>query len=217
MCKMESVTGWAVRLFRKQAVRPVRRVVGSRAAVVVAAAVFAVSCAPEAVVDVEDAAEPGTDALPLPGEDAVWQCGTVKQHVFAVIEALASAEQAALEQAVQAVAVLGSGPEDNDSDDSELGAAVEAARAGFSASDQRALNEACELYGRHETALRLWESGRNVEACAVWEPAKRDADRALIWLDALHPIASNFWVGATGAVSEGAGVCMAEQNAEGEP
>ena len=98
-------------------------------------------------------------------------------------------------------------------DQNELEVTVASARSGFGSADEKAMNEACELYGQHESALELWAVGDRGDACDVWRPAKTAADAAQSRIDtaALHPLVSKFWVGATGSVSEGSGRCLAEQ------
>ena len=210
-------------------------------------------------------------------QQSAWNCGAVKQHVYALVNTLATAEseaegmvaalvaeratrvaaeramrQAAAAAAAEAVAgeaasadpaadvtedlgaILGEavdaasqrldafqgGDDNNDDDESdspvaatEIEITIDSARSGFGPADEKAMNEACELYGQHESALELWASGNRGDACDVWRPAKTAADAAQGNIDTagLHPLVSKFWVGATGSVSEGSGRCLAEQ------
>ena len=219
-----------------------------------------------ATVDEDEVAQQQTS------QQSAWNCGAVKQHVYALVNTLATAEseaeglvaalvaeratrvaaERAMRQAVAAAAAaavageaadadvaedLGAvlseavdaasqrldafqGGDDNNDDESdspvaatEIEITIDAARSGFGPADEMAMNEACELYGQHESALELWTSGNRGDACDVWRPAKTAADAAQGNIDTagLHPLVSKFWVGATGSVSEGSGRCLAEQ------
>ena len=213
-------------------------------------------------------------------QQSAWNCGAVKQHVYALVNTLTTAEseaeglvaalvaeratrvaaERAMRQAVAAAAAeaaaaasageaaaagsaadvteeLGAvlseavdaasqrldafqGGDDNNDNGSdspvaatEIEITIDSARSGFGPADEMAMNEACELYGQHESALELWASGNRGDACDVWRPAKTAADAAQGDIDTagLHPLVSKFWVGATGSVSEGSGRCLAEQ------
>ena len=225
-----------------------------------------------ATVDEDEVAQQQTS------QQAAWNCGAVKQHVYALVNTLATAEseaeglvaalvaeratrvaaERAMRQAVAAAAAeaaaaaaageavaadpaadvaedLGAvlseavdaasqrldafqGGDDDDESDSPVAATeieitIDSARSGFGPADEKAMNEACELYGQHESALELWASDNRGDACDVWRPAKTAADAAQGNIDTagLHPLVSKFWVGATGSVSEGSGRCLAEQ------
>ena len=176
----------------------------------------------------------------------IWNCGAVKQHVYAIVNALTAAE-AGIDRKIQAVvaadaareALAAADAESEDEvgdiaeraadalsdaigtsnsdaaagDDAELVMSVRAARSGFGPADQDALDASCELYGQHEAALELWATGNRGDACDVWAPAKASSDTARQAIDvtSLHPLVSKFWLGATGAISEGSGRCIAER------
>ena len=93
----------------------------------------------------------------------------------------------------------------------DLREAMRASAQGFTSSDQRALNAACELFGQHDAALELWAQTERGDACDVWRPAHASAERVAIDIGVLHPLSSHMWVSATGAVAEGHGRCIAER------
>lgn len=244
-------------------------------AAVAAALVLAAGCGrggeeePPDPLPADDTATAEQDQVAMQSDstDTMWRCGTVKQHVYAIVNDLAEPEQAAAaaidaivaervhaDAAARAAAAAATADEqdqqplaaaaeqladaadaagdaaaavldrynasdsgDSDEGDSDEGggivAAVDAARSGFSAADETALNAACQLYGQHEAALELWNDGNLGDACDVWIPAAEAAQSAsrVVVIDDIHPMVSRFWVGATGSVAEGWGRCIAER------
>ena len=191
-------------------------------------------------IPVEEEATPDEQQVALSDTTESWTCGSVKQHVHTVVNALFESEDQARRyawaneinelsqntdtpQAVidpstlnEAQSTLNAGETINEADDPN-GAAVWssflASQSGFTAADQIALNAACEYYGQHQAALELWSKGERADACDVWIPAKERSvtDQTNIDISVLHPITSKFWAGATGDISEGYGKCIAER------
>lgn len=153
---------------------------------------------PEYATTTTTAEEEQTAAAPQ------WRCGEVKEALYRSVAILSSfAGDLEAPPAVPTAADLWTGE--------DLRAALRAAANGFTASDQAALNAACELYGQHDAALELWSQADRGDACDVWRPAHASAGRVSFDVGSLHPLSSQMWISATGAVSEGHGRCIAER------
>ena len=190
-------------------------------AVVLPVLAMCAACAP-----VEEAAPPPTalpeqtapttsPALPEQPEPeperppTTWHCGEVKAQVYAIVNDLAVARNAANDPSHldgltdEEIADIAAAAEE----------AQEEAQEPFGVADQVAMTAACRLYGQHEAALELWDSDQRGDACDVWIPAGVEADDLMLRIDlgALHPLPARFLVGATGDVAEGVGRCIAER------
>ena len=133
-----------------------------------------------------------------------WRCGEVKEALYrtvAILSAFANDLDAPPAE-----------PASNDVWSSEdLRDSLRSSAQGFTASDQSALNAACELFGQHDAALELWGQSERGDACDVWRPAHESSAAVVFDISVLHPLSSHMWVSATGAVAEGHGRCIAER------
>ena len=173
-----------------------------------------------------DSDSPDDEALPAPvntapltvppdvpsvTQAADWNCGAAKERVLTVVNRLDEWSEAILASSLD--------PNNEDSDfvvDAFLRELLVEAGTPLTAQDQIVFNAACELYGQHDAAVELWNSGvgnNRGDACDVWGPAKASADETLLSIDmaSLNPLVARFWTAATGDVSEGHGRCIAER------
>ena len=144
------------------------------------------------------------DGQLVSGTVGEWRCGEVKEAVYrhiAIMSVFADSLEAPPAEPAEGDVWTAE----------ELRDAMRASAAGFTDSDQAALNSACELFGQHASAWSLWAAGDRGDACDVWLPAHESAAETSFEIAVLHPLVAHMWVSATGAVAEGNGRCIAER------